>query len=542
MMPERSWLLEASWEVCNKVGGIHTVIVSKLPSVLQEYGELYLSIGPWIPGLPEFKAEEFSTDYWAMLSQTLASQGVTLHYGHWQVPGSPKVVLLEWAGLIPKLNELKARFWEEHALDTLGSNFNDFDTPLLWSVAVGIFTAAFNESNPSPVTLQLHEWLSAGALLMLAKHGERLRTVFTTHATVLGRSLASRGVPIYDRIEEIRPEEAAREVGVTSKHRLEQLGAKLADSFTTVSDLTAEEATHFLGRHPEVITENGLALHELPLLLENRAAASLVRQELQQFVDDYFAPSYPYRSSRSLWQCTTGRFEMRNKGYDIYLQSLAQLNDSLKANGSSQSVVCLLLIATGNRGIRTEALSARLLRMSGKPQTLRPSSGGAVPISPFVTDPNDEIVGLCERLGLKNREEDPVKILYLPDYFDGADGLLNIPLYDLVSACDLGVFPSAYEPWGYTPLECIALGVPAITSDLSGFGQAARGATHGVTVLHRRGVADPTDALTDLLRASLRQTPRELETQRIAAYGVSQQFGWERLYENYRTAYAQAWQ
>ena len=542
MLASRSWLLEASFEVCNKVGGIHTVIVSKLPSVLQEYGDCYLSIGPWFPNLPEFKSEEYPTVYWAALADRLAAEGVILHYGRWQVPGQPTAVLLEWTGLIPKLDQLKARFWEQHGLDTLGSDFYDFDTPLLWGVAVGMFAMAYQETNPLPVTLQLHEWLSAGAVLILPKHTDHLRTVFTTHATVLGRSLSSHGVPIYDQLEQINPDAAARENGVTAKHQLERLGATLADAFTTVSDLTAEEASHFLGRQPNVITENGLALHELPLLLENRATATTVRGELEQFVNDLFAPYYPFDSSRSVWQCTTGRFELHNKGYDVYLQSLAQLNNQLKETDSKQSVVTLLLLAVGNRGIHQDILTERLLRVSGQAAKLGQLPHLSAPISPFITDPNDPIIQLATALGLQNRAEDRVKVIYLPAYFDGLDGLLNIPLYDLVSACDLGVFPSAYEPWGYTPLECIALGVPAITSDLAGFGQAARAATAGVSLLKRRGLADPTSALTKLLQVALQRTPRELELERIAAYGLSQQFGWERLYENYRTAYQQAWQ
>lgn len=536
------WLFEASWEVCHKVGGIHTVIISKLPSVLAEYGDAYLSIGPWLAE-PQFEFKEESlAGPWLAVSSQLQSQGVTLHLGRWQVPGEPRAVLLDWQGLVPELTNFKIRFWEQYGLDTLGTDFYDFDTPLLWGIAVGMFTELFLKENSVKVTLQLHEWLSAATLAYLPKGNSQLRTIFTTHATVLGRSLAGRGVAIYDQMQQIDPLVAAKECGVTAKHQLEVLGAGLADAFTTVSDLTAEEATHFLGRHPNVITENGLALHELPLLLENRVTASLVRQELEQIVTDLFASDYQFDASRALWQCTTGRFELHNKGYDLYLRSLAELNEQLKARHSTQSVVALLLIATGNHGIRPEALTGRLLRQTGQPEKILQLFTTGATLSPFLTAADDPIVQLALNLGLRNRQEDRVKVIYLPGYFDGLDGFLNIPLYDLISACDLGVFPSAYEPWGYTPLECIALGVPAITSDLAGFGQAVRQATAGVSVLARRGIEDATASLTALLEAALKQTPRELEMQRIAAYGVSQQFGWGRLYENYRTAYQQAWQ
>lgn len=543
MQPGRSWLLEASWEVCNKVGGIHTVIVSKLPCVLQEYGDRYLSVGPWLPDQqPEFREETYSSEYFADLSERLRADGVILHYGRWQVPGRPKVVLLEWSGLVPKLDELKARYWEAHSLDSLGSDFYDFDTPLLWGTAVGIFAVAFNETSPSPITLQLHEWLSAAALLIVPKRGERMRTVFTTHATVLGRSMAGRGIPIYDQLESIDPVSAAKEYGVQAKHGLERIAANLADSFTTVSDLTAEEALHFLGRHPDVVTENGLALHELPLLLTNQVVAATTRQRLEMLVADMLKPYYPFDASRSLWQCTTGRFELHNKGYDVYLQALAQENEALKASNSKESVVAVLLIAVSNQGIRQDVLTSQLRRLSGQPDGQPRQSTSLPPLSPFITRPDDPLVVLATSLGLCNRLEDRVKILYLPAYFDGQDGLLNIPLYDLISSCDLGVFPSAYEPWGYTPLECLALGVPAITSDLAGFGQAVRSAEYGVSLLKRRGVLNPVPELCQLMDLALERTPRELETERIAAYGLSRQFGWERLYENYRTAYEQAWQ
>jgi phosphorylase/glycogen(starch) synthase len=519
-------LLEASWEVANKVGGIHTVVTSKLPYALADSGGRYLAIGPWL-GQSEAVFTPAETPDW--LPGLL---GIEIHYGTWQVAGGTPCALLDWNKLVSESNAIKAGFWEKFSLDTLGSDFYDFDQPMLWGVAVARLADALATE---PLILQAHEWLAGAAIL--AASNPNVKTVFTTHATTLGRSLASRNIPFYDQYTTINPDSTAEEIGVAAKHSLESLAARHANAFTTVSKLTADEATAFLGRQPDVITENGIDLESLPSFTELAHTHRHVHLRSGIFFDDWFTSSLAPSNSAPFWIYSMGRFETHNKGYDIYLESLGHLNETLKA-ADGRDVLALLFVAVPSRGFKPEAATARILRLSGQRTKLADLPAyDEVPVSPYFTASDDEILHLAANHGLKNRAEDKVRLIYVPAFLDGFDGLLNEPIYDLAAACDLGIFPSYYEPWGYTPMESMALGVPAITSDLAGFASAEGAGGAGLDVIRRRS-GEGVDKLTELMQAALAESPRRRDERKVAAWQTIQNhFGWDKLYANYRTAY-----
>jgi hypothetical protein len=350
-------LFEVSWEVCNKVGGIYTVITSKLKKAQAEFSGNYMAVGPYVgPNNPDFK-ELPMPEPMQQVAARLALQGISIHYGIWQTPEEPKTVLIDWGGFVNQNDAIKKRFWEEYKLDSLGSNFDDVDKPLLWSVACGLFVEAYAATLPGPIIAHGHEWLSAGMLLHLRQvNNPSIRTVFTTHATVLGRALSSANVFIYDKLDTLNPTEEAKGRGVTTKHQLEALAANTATIFTVVSKVTADEAAAFLGKPADVIVENGLNTESFPAFDELAAMHSRVRNKLQDFTAAYFFPHYRFDLDKTTFQFSMGRYEVHNKGYDSYLNALAKLNKKLKSQNSDQTVVAFILVPGDSIGIRSDTM------------------------------------------------------------------------------------------------------------------------------------------------------------------------------------------
>jgi glycogen synthase len=576
---DSTFLVEASWEVANKAGGIYTVLTTKLEHARNHFGEgRYLPVGPYTqPDNPDFAELEVPTE-WKSIAATLVKKGVTLHYGTWQVPGKPIAILLGYDGLIAKSNEIKASLWDDFQLDTLDSDFNWVDQPLLWSVAVGHLVCAIASEREEQVILHAHEWLTSGAILTIIQQKAPVKTVFTTHATFLGRCLSNDGHFIYDKLKSFNPEEEAKRMRIVTKFQLEKLGAQKATVFTTVSTVTAKEATAFLGRKPMVV-ENGVDSAQFPTydLIASRRPA--LRERLENMVSAYFFPSYSFNISSTRFVFTMGRYELKNKGYDLMLESLALLNSELKEKNSNETVVALLLVPGDSLRLRPDVSRklttyehlARLLNTFSAGErrrierevwddvdcscTLLPENARDTarrlldgvrsdknpPLSPFdLRDAEkDGILTKAGELGLTNAKDDRVKIMFFPVYLDGFDGVFNLPLYDIVSACDLGVFPSLYEPWGYTPMESLILGVPAVTSNLAGFGQAVEDDTKGLIILNRdrSSIKKEAKALAAALQLPLQESERAWVTRRMSAYQTVEDFDWSKLYRKYLNCY-----
>lgn len=583
--PEGTILCEASWEVCNKVGGIHTVLTTKLAHALALFGDDYLAIGPKVAGQETVFHPEPLPDHMGAIADRIRPHGIELHYGTWITPGGPKAVLLDANGLRERLDEYKQQLWDAYKLDTLNAT-DDVDEPLAWSLAVGHFLDALAEATGRSITFHGHEWLCAGGFLN-TKHAA-IRSVFTTHATILGRSLSSRGLDIYTDLNAFPPDESAKECNITAKFQLERLCAHQATVFTTVSHITAREATAFLGRTPDVLTENGIDPALFPDFAELSQEHHLRRQEFEDFLAAYFFPSYRFELSQTQIMFTMGRYETHNKGYDLALQAFGRLNEELKQTGGPTVVACFFVPGDA-KGPRREVLFQQAVQSRIKetlrhysekqqrelyaslweegehcanvrmiqPHTveelkqliLKLPSHKEVPLSPFeLNHPDqDDMTRIAAENGLKNREEDRVKVLFFPAYFDGFDGIFNRSLYQIISGCDLGFFPSLYEPWGYTPMESLIMGIPAITSNLAGFGLAVaeRGEpeNQGIFLLRRDGVAveESLSELTKLLASYVKLDRRAQLEHRMRSYLAIRSFSWELLYGRYRESYERAW-
>lgn len=587
------YLFEISWEVCNKVGGIHTVVTSKLEYCLKEFKDNYYSVGPYLPNTSNqtFKEEEIPSEFVNVASQ-LNEMGIVLHFGKWLVDHAPKTILIDWSGFTSQLGDLKSRYWEKYQLDTLGSDFYDVDQPLLWSTAIGIMIEKFALENPdSKMIVQVHEWMSAGSVLHLKQTSTpNARCIFTTHATVMGRALTSRGIYHEDQSSIGDVDDEARKIGVVAKHQIERIAGQNADAFTAVSKVTSDEAFRLLGVRPLVV-ENGLDLKLFPNFLDLSTAHKISRENWKKYIVSYFAPYYPIDPNKISLQFSMGRYEFHNKGYDLYLESLARLNQKMIDNKSDKTVVALFMVPGDSLHPDMELLNQMatvgqiqriineevkkgigkeiqdLMYNDAENQT---GSGHKIsvniseennsyleqlishlshsnnpPLTPFeLRNPSqDEILNCAKSFGLNNSKEDKVKVIFLPVYLDGFDGIFNQPLYDLVAGCDLGVFPSAYEPWGYTPMESLVMGVPCITSTLSGFGQAAekmsQNKPEGILLL-KREINNQDTAVEDLLKMielSVNEDERSWVNRKISAYTSIQNFSWSEIYPKYSSLY-----
>ncbi|MCK5084466.1 MAG: glycogen/starch synthase [Candidatus Pacebacteria bacterium] len=505
---------EVSWEVCNKVGGIFTVLSSKARHMQKCYRNGYYLVGPYFEGKSRavFKEEAVPEKYKNICEQ-LKEEGTICHFGFWLIKGEPKVILVDFKDLWSKINNIKKELWENFKLDSLDSSY-DFDEPVLWSWAVGNLIEKLSEvESNKKIVVQAHEWLSGPAILYLKKNDSKVSTVFTTHATTLGRSLAGHGADLYSVIDKIDPTKEAQKYGVAPKHNMEKITAAAAHVFTTVSQVTAVEAEYILGKKADVILPNGLDMTKFPSFEETALKHKKYRDKLRQFALYYFFPYYKIDLKDTLFYFTASRYEFHNKGLDIFIESLARLNEKMKKNKSKKTVVTFFFVPAGVEGIRTEVAEAReafrdikdlleeeendikenllyaltseeriseksvfdkgfSLNMKRKLLRLK-SKSGAAPLSTHkISDAeNDPIIKAFKNAGLENKEEDKVKVIFYPIYLTGADGLGDLDYYQSIQACHLGIFPSYYEPWGYTPLETGALGVASLTSNLSGFGK-----------------------------------------------------------------------
>jgi len=498
---------EISWEVCNMVGGIHTVLASRVPDVQQRHGEDgYITIGPDVPR-GESVAPEFRPDIWdRKLADSLQDHEVGVEMGRWLVPGEPRCLLINQSRLYQRKDEILGRYWESYGLDSLFGAWDYYD-PVLFGHGAGMIIEHIRDRFMLParqtVIVQAHEWMSAGAILHLQTAAPEIGTVFTTHATTLGRSLAAqRADPnFYESLPSIEPEVAAKELNVSSKHSMESVAAEEADVFTTVSEITALECEHLLGRKPDVILPDGFGAR--PVEPEQRQRA---REELFKLAE--LTTGDQYDRENTLIFALAGRYEYINKGVDVYLDAAAGLQNELESRDGKRVLIYAMLPAG-------HAEPKRLLweRSHGA------SSGPPLRCThDLVDEANDPITNQLNALGFENTPGARVHVVHVPIYLDGTDPLIRHKYWDLLPGADLGVFPSFYEPWGYTPLEAVAFGVPAITTDRAGFGRwvAAQGDGDrtGVRVLKREGVTTPE--VTESLKAALLEFIDIPATDRVA--------------------------
>ncbi|MFA6897611.1 MAG: glycosyltransferase [Patescibacteria group bacterium] len=515
MKPKADMLFEASWEVCNKVGGIFTVLSSKSKQIQKHYKNQYCLIGPYFEeaSRSSFKEGDAPEEYRGVCEE-MKSLGVVCHFGTWLIEGDPAVILIDFCGYGLHMDEIKKELWDGFQVDSLNAPY-DFNEPVLWGWTVGILMEKIKKVHgDKKVIFHAHEWLAGSSILFIRKNNLPIPTTFTTHATILGRTIAGSGQELYAVLDKINPEEEARRFGIIAKFSIEKASAQAADVLTTVSQVTALEAKAFLGREVDVILPNGLDMSEFLSFEDLTQKHNLYRNRLREFALYYFFPYYSFDLQESLFFFTASRYEFHNKGIDVFIESLGKLNEKMKKEKNKKTVVAFFYVPGAAISIRPEVASAReafrdikealneeekdiqenilytiteekpltekaifhedfLRSMQRKLLRLKTFKGKPAPLSThyLANENEDAIINGFKQAGLENREEDKVKVIFYPIYLSGVDGLSDLDYYQTIEASHLGVFPSYYEPWGYTPLEAAALAVPAITSNLSGFGK-----------------------------------------------------------------------
>ncbi|HEY3375116.1 MAG TPA: glycogen/starch synthase [Candidatus Aquicultor sp.] len=516
-MSEKPYLFEVSWEVANKVGGIYTVLESKSALVKEEYGDHYFFVGPYLPGKSDsqFIPKPMPT-FLANAQKDLAPEGIQFHYGTWLLDSEPQVILVEFMHELNNIGQFKSELWNTYWVDSLFSAY-DFDEPVAFSWAVGKLLESIKRVGlkKDKVIVHAHEWLTGAVVLYLKHTGLDFSTIFTTHATFLGRCLASSGINFYADINSIDADAKAAEIGIMAKHSLEKATAIHVDVLTTVSEITGKEAEAFYGRKPDVILPNGLNMTSFPGAQDITVHHRDYRKFLRMFTQYYFFPHYTFDLENTLYYFILGRYEMRCKGIDLFIDALADLNQKLKAKKSDKTIVALFCIPAGSSGVKDQLIESKSIHQSIR-QTVhhhqddiferivraylgehefdlewllskdfidkavanqrRFKRMGRPPLvtHDLFNEDGDEIINMFKRKGLLNAEEDKVKVVFYPTYLSGGDGLLNLQFYNVMAGSHFGVFPSFYEPWGYTPLEAGALGVASVTTDLSGYGLALK--------------------------------------------------------------------
>jgi phosphorylase/glycogen(starch) synthase len=539
-MPERSYqLFEISWEVCNKVGGIHTVLSSKAVTAVEKFGDDYITIGPQLLAgtghQPPFDEEPGYEDF----AESCRQLGVPVRVGRWRIPGRPRCILVGFSGLFERKNGILSGLWERHKVDSIAGDW-DYVEPVLFSIAAGMVIERWWEEFLAPfhrrAVVQAHEWMTGAALLYLEERIPSIGTVFTTHATMLGRALASLGITPDPNAADKglggkTPEDLARAHGVEAKHSIEGVCARKADVFTTVSAITAAEAELLHRRKVEPLLPNGIDLTVVDELAAGDRSA--MRKDLERLAQAMLGEDV----ADAAFVALAGRYEFHNKGIELLLDAMAQMQGHSGSGSRGRRLVAFLLVPAGNSGMRAELID----RLAGA------KADGPIGLCThnLFDEEHDPVHVHCKRLGIDNRIGSRMKVVQVPIYLRPDDGLWGREYEAVLAAMDIGAYPSYYEPWGYTPQEALAVGIPTVTTDLAGFGRWAVGAglgpADGITVLKREKVPykDVTAALVEALEGLLdaRSGGEQLRERCRAAAGRT---AWKDLYANYTAAYEQA--
>ncbi|MDE6576705.1 MAG: glycosyltransferase [Muribaculaceae bacterium] len=453
-------LLETSWEVCNKIGGIYTVLSTKARVLQEKFGDKLVFIGPdvWTDNTPSPYFIERKTLLKSCASKLNLPYGITVRAGRWDIPGSPQVLLIKFDGVYEHLNDIFGKMWELYGVNSMNA-YGDYHEGCAFAVASAIVMNALGEHlkvDPKAMTAHFNEWTTAMGLLYLKMIQPSAATLFTTHATSIGRSICGNGKPLYDYFTGYNGDQMAGELNMEAKHSLEKTAAHQADCFTAVSELTAKECEQLLDIRPQVVTPNGFEPDFVP---EGNKYSKLRKESRKKILEIASALKGKTYDEDTIIVATSGRNEYRNKGLDLFLDSLVKLQGK-----AIKKTLALILVPAWVREPSSELVSAML-------------NGVEVKDSPdFLThrlnnEDYDSVTCRLNWLEGNGELKNDIEVIYVPCYLDGHDGIVNVGYYDMLPALDLTVFASYYEPWGYTPLESIAFGVPTITSDKSGFGQ-----------------------------------------------------------------------
>ncbi|MDA0874724.1 MAG: glycosyltransferase [Bacteroidetes bacterium] len=584
-------LVEIGWEVCNQLGGIYTVLRSKAPEMVEEWGDRYVLLGPLNRSQAAIEFEEERVgDGFDEAADVLRKQGFEVQVGRWQVSGKPRAVLIGLDALRAHIPEQTERLAEKLEVEIPEEDTLVADV-VAFSIGVEWFLSALESVRPEHTVLShFHEWMAAVALPLMRADGWKGKTIFTTHATLIGRYMAMNEDRFYSRLAEFDADKEAEHYGILAQHLLEKAAAHACDVFTTVSGITGQECRYLLGRRPDEYVPNGLNVKRYLALHELHQLHAEYRSQLHEFTMGYFFPSYSFDLEQTLYFFTSGRFEFRNKGMDLTLEALSALNRRLQESGSRKTVIFLLITNAPVRNLAVHSLEyatmfrefkviAREVTDEVRKHLIEQlASGGKFDLNelvpeywqlrirraqyawkrdwlpPIVThdvvdDAQDPVLNKIRELELFNNAHDKVKVVYHPEFVRSTSPLFGMDYEEMIRGCHLGVFPSAYEPWGYTPLETLAIGIPAISSDLAGFGAYAAEYRRlhqraGLYVVNRRGKPreESVAQLADMMFQFSQQDRRQRIAQRNRAENFAQHFDWSQLIHHYHDAHLLALQ
>ena len=460
IVEEPDFLFETSWEVCNKVGGVHTVISTKARTLSEKLKSNYILIGPDVwrdtNQNPEFEEDLQQFKSWRAHA---ADEGLSIRIGHWNIAGSPIVIIVDFMKFVPDKDQIFKKFWEVYKLDSLTGQW-DYIEPALFGYAAGKVIESFTKFHLSirnKVVAHFHEWMTGTGLLYLKHYMPQISTVFTSHSTVLGRCIAGNQLPLYSDMGKYNSDLIAADFNLTAKQSLEKLSAQQADSFTTVSEITAKECAHFLDKPVDTVTPNGFENNFVPTGDEYALQRTDARKKLIEIASAL--TNQKYKEDTMIFGIS-GRYEFRNKGIDIFIDSMGELNKNKNMN---RDVLSFIFIPANHYGPRKELTNI----LNGSETT---NNGGKYLTHDLHDIEYDPIIKRIQQCELFNESQQKVKIFFVPCFLSGADGIFDLPYYQILIGLDLTIFPSYYEPWGYTPLESLAFGVPTITTSLAGFG------------------------------------------------------------------------
>ena len=531
------YIFESSWEVCNKVGGIYTVLSTRAKTLQDAMKDRIIFIGPdfWKENeSPYFKEDKSLFADWQILA---FEQGLNVRVGRWTIPGEPIAILVDFNPFFEQKDEIYTWLWDKYKVDSLHA-YGDYDEASMFSYAAALVTESFYNHYLDPskkVIYHGNEWMTGLGVLYIQNKLPQIGTLFTTHATSIGRSIAGNMKPLYDYLFAYNGDQMSNELNMQSKHSIEKQTAMHVDCFTTVSDITAKECHELLDKPVDVVLPNGFDNSFVPKSATFTKKRKIARKKLLDVANALLGEQL---DDDTLIVSTSGRYEFRNKGVDVYIEAMNRL---LRVKNLNKKVLAFIVVP-GWVGEPRKDLMERL--SSGQQYT------ESLPV-PQITHwlhemSHDNVLNMLKHYDMHNRKDDNVKVIFLPCYLDGKDGILNLEYYDVILGNDLCIYPSYYEPWGYTPLEAVAFKVPCITTDLAGFGLWANSIigrygeiNDGVKVIKRTdyNYSEVADNLKDTIVEYASFTPKQVEAARKKADALSKKALWSEFIKYYNKAY-----
>jgi len=576
-------LFEIATEVANRVGGIYSVLKSKAPVTTAEYGDRYTLIGPLNKASAAVEVEPLEPTA-GPLRDTISSmqeRGIEVMYGRWLIEGAPRVLLINTGTGYRWLDEWKGDLWAAAGIPSPDSD-SETNEAIVFGYLVAWFLGEFiARETKRAVIAHFHEWLAGVALPLTKKRSMDLTTIFTTHATLLGRYLCAGSVDFYNNLQYFDVDSEAGKRGIYHRYCIERAATHSADVFTTVSHITAFESEHLLKRKPDGVLPNGLNVKKFSAVHEFQNLHSVQKEKIHEFVRGHFYGHLDFDLENTLYIFTAGRYEYRNKGVDMFIESLARLNHRMKNSGSKTTIVAFMIMPAQTTSLSVESLKGQAVTKSladtvaniehgigrrlfersvhwkeGDPlpdekELITPADrvllrrrlfamkrNGLPPIVThnMVNDSEDPVLNQLRRVQLFNHPSDRVKVIFHPEFLNSANPVLSLDYDDFVRGTHLGVFASYYEPWGYTPAECTVMGVPSITTNLSGFGcymeeLIENSSDYGIYIVDRRmkGVDDSVNQLTDYMFDFANKSRRQRINQRNRTERLSDLLDWKRM-------------